>query len=735
MAKNEAQDFADDSPKSNPWTDDLLGFSNFAERVAEALVRQNAPNGYVIGLHGEWGSGKTTVLNFVRSYLRKWLEESNGDVTNLQWFDFEPWVVSGHQDLASAFLKVLSEKLGDSGESKARFRRGTKAAIGMGSGPLIDTVSMLGFLVDHTGGAASKAGATFTKAAIKKGSEKWLAEPSLQKTYDQLVERLRKSGRRFIVFVDDIDRLTGTEIRSLMQMVKTIGRLPNVTYCLSYDRQIVWSALRDLAPGDGVRSGYAEKIVQHELEVPVPSRSGLMRMLNASLPDLPPNPERVRWSEILQYGLQRWIRHPRDVVRLANAMHFSWAALKDEVDAYDMLCMEALRLFDRKVFNWIRDNRDILLGDELPFSSEDRKTPEAAEELAHDLSQDARADVIRLMHVLFANQAKLFGKQRIFSNERWENVVKRRGIATAAGYSAYFSLAPSPSAIPKRLIEEAVNPAISPKRQIELINHAIGLIDETGTSLIGEYLNEISVRVGDMDPTTMGNHLRSLIDRTEAIRKVNEAHNIFGASSWLHTVVQMIVDRLGPGFTANILDEVFVESERVGALAAMYVWIGTSQGAIPGGDGSLRMWIPSDRFSALGAVLLPKIIAQFDEDTLTELPSYYDVARAWAHLDGTVDPKRWITREATRNVNSLVKVSKLLLGTTYDQSGYHYSFNHAPDIDIYDFDAIADGCDLFLHSFDVNEDDRDRISVLRKGLAKLKAQDIKRMEIELKSEL
>ncbi|MBN9990973.1 hypothetical protein JND45_16695, partial [Listeria monocytogenes] len=76
----------------------------------------------------------------------------------------------------------------------------------------------------------------------------------LQKTYGELVGRLKKADRRFIVFIDDIDRLTNEEIRSLMQMVKTVGRLPNVTYVLSYDRQIVWSALGSLAPTDGARS-------------------------------------------------------------------------------------------------------------------------------------------------------------------------------------------------------------------------------------------------------------------------------------------------------------------------------------------------------------------------------------------------------------------------------------------------------------------------------------------------
>lgn len=69
------------------------------------------------------------------------------------------------------------------------------------------------------------------------------AEPTLQAAFQDLVGRLRKSGRRFVVFIDDIDRLEPAEIRAIMQMVKSVGQLPNVVYVLVYDRRIVWRAL------------------------------------------------------------------------------------------------------------------------------------------------------------------------------------------------------------------------------------------------------------------------------------------------------------------------------------------------------------------------------------------------------------------------------------------------------------------------------------------------------------
>jgi predicted KAP-like P-loop ATPase len=60
--------------------------------------------------------------------------------------------------------------------------------------------------------------------------------------------RLWFSLPAFLVIIDEIDRLDRSEIRSTMQTVKTVGKLPNVVYLLAYDRKIVWAALDDDVP-------------------------------------------------------------------------------------------------------------------------------------------------------------------------------------------------------------------------------------------------------------------------------------------------------------------------------------------------------------------------------------------------------------------------------------------------------------------------------------------------------
>ena len=68
MTERSGLTFGDDTPKNKPG-DDRLNYASFARRVADAIVGLDAPGGYVIGIHGEWGSGKSTALNFVADYL------------------------------------------------------------------------------------------------------------------------------------------------------------------------------------------------------------------------------------------------------------------------------------------------------------------------------------------------------------------------------------------------------------------------------------------------------------------------------------------------------------------------------------------------------------------------------------------------------------------------------------------------------------------------------------------
>ena len=88
-------------PLNNP-EQDRLGYASFAQTIAKGISgmsKENVPNGLVLAIYGEWGSGKTTVLNFIQHYLKA--------DKRLEIVRFNPWWFSSTEDLVYQFFKEL----------------------------------------------------------------------------------------------------------------------------------------------------------------------------------------------------------------------------------------------------------------------------------------------------------------------------------------------------------------------------------------------------------------------------------------------------------------------------------------------------------------------------------------------------------------------------------------------------------------------------------------------------
>lgn len=83
--------------------DDVLGRARAARSVARLVRDADASEGYVVGLLGPWGSGKTSLINLVREEL--------ASEPPLPVVDFNPWMFSGAEQLAESFFNELGAQL------------------------------------------------------------------------------------------------------------------------------------------------------------------------------------------------------------------------------------------------------------------------------------------------------------------------------------------------------------------------------------------------------------------------------------------------------------------------------------------------------------------------------------------------------------------------------------------------------------------------------------------------
>src|SRR5579863_6897004 len=82
--------------------EDRLEREPFVRRIASALVNPatGRATGTVVGITGSWGSGKSSILNLLRTYIKTTHEDAIV-------ISFDPWLISGRNDLISEFVNEL----------------------------------------------------------------------------------------------------------------------------------------------------------------------------------------------------------------------------------------------------------------------------------------------------------------------------------------------------------------------------------------------------------------------------------------------------------------------------------------------------------------------------------------------------------------------------------------------------------------------------------------------------
>jgi predicted KAP-like P-loop ATPase len=197
---------AGDNPITFP-EEDTIGRNSFAQSFAKQILSLDVSNGSVIGVLGAWGSGKTSFINLARNELNHY---------NITILDFNPWMFSGTEQLMQSFFSELSAQL--------RFRPDF-SEIGEAIGTYGDLFAGMGWL--PIVGPWIKRGhkATEVISKVLQGHKEGVG------TQRKKIENaLNESGKKIVVVIDDIDRLSTSEIRDIFKLVRLTANFPNIVY-------------------------------------------------------------------------------------------------------------------------------------------------------------------------------------------------------------------------------------------------------------------------------------------------------------------------------------------------------------------------------------------------------------------------------------------------------------------------------------------------------------------------
>ncbi len=427
--------------------DDKLNRRSFANSLAQTLLKYSFTSSLTIGLYGEWGSGKTSLLNMILETV----ESADDTIVILR---FNPWLCSDPRQLITQFFKQLSTAI--------KLKKPTAEQ----AWDLIDQfgdVFELAGLIPGAGVLISTVGKILDKKAkehVEKQSE------DLQDLKNQIVKRLKEERLRIIVSIDDIDRLSEEEIIAVFQLVKALADFPNTIYLLAFDYKVVIHALSKVQYGDGKE--YLEKVIQVPFEIPAPSMTSiheyLFSKLNKILGDIPDDRwDKETWVELFQYGLKEYIRSIRDVIRYTNVFSLKYELLKHETNPVDLLGLTCLQVFEPVIYSKLPNYKDTLCGTYESYSYERQKEEEenikkTIAVLIPDSEMSLNAEAAKkILGILFPKVRPAIHKFYYMGRSYiYRSFLINNNIAVSLCFDRYFSLTLEEDAISTSIIKHLV---------------------------------------------------------------------------------------------------------------------------------------------------------------------------------------------------------------------------------------------------------------------------------------
>ncbi len=332
------------------WSDaetevDLLGFTHLVDAV-ERLVKSGHLLPATIGVFGDWGSGKTSVLKMAS----KRLEEDED--TLVLWFN--GWLFEGYDQAKASLMERLVAELVEKRCTSASmkklavrlFRRinwlrvaGTTLKLGAAFAAGGPPLALLAAAPD-LGELAKKAGEGLEK--LDEGKLDDYLRESKEQTFNRNVIGFREDFRellaeakidRLVVIIDDLDRCLPPTVIQTLEAIKLFLSVGSVAFVVGADERLVQYAVRERfpeLPGERADVGrdYLEKLIQYPVRIPALSRSEVQSYIALLFVHAEDDGETIEES-------MKWFRAPE---RSVSGVPFGEDALGElKIDASESL--------------------------------------------------------------------------------------------------------------------------------------------------------------------------------------------------------------------------------------------------------------------------------------------------------------------------------------------------------------------------------------------------------------
>ena len=228
--------------------EDLLEISKYVKGLGKFIRECQTPMS--IAIQGDWGTGKTSTLNLLKKNL-----EADKDTNGIKCVFFNTWQYSQFNMEDSLYVSFVHNLVKQCG----------------GNDEILRTVAAFGKLaffkaVDWRFGTnASEILDGFEKA--KKDQME-----SVSKLQEDFAKMVKRTGKRLVFFIDDLERLNPEVAVELLEIIKLFVNVENSIFVLAIDYEVVVKGVRKKY-GENLSEekcrNFFEKIIQLPFKMPV----------------------------------------------------------------------------------------------------------------------------------------------------------------------------------------------------------------------------------------------------------------------------------------------------------------------------------------------------------------------------------------------------------------------------------------------------------------------------------
>lgn len=303
----------------------LSGWTSQAQTLTQKLLATDTTRAaFSLGIVASWGEGKSSFMGIMQRYLQQAQREAIV-------MRFNPWLYDKETPLTKVFFEEL---------------RRTLAPYSSKLSGSIDNYADLLLAVDN---------------GWLKFAHQLLRQPqrSTAKQFDQLSRNIQELGRKVVIFIDDVDRLTREELLELFNLVRNSSNLPCLYFVLAYDKSYVLKTLQS----DGEHmTRYPEKILQEEYPLPKLAPDKMWTVLKQCLRETQLGKESPGKIQDLIFNLQSktvlsyHLTTLRMVKRMVNGFSSRYEQLhKAGVDLLDLFIFELIYYVHPSVYDYLKE--------------------------------------------------------------------------------------------------------------------------------------------------------------------------------------------------------------------------------------------------------------------------------------------------------------------------------------------------------------------------------------------